>query len=118
MAAIGVVAHEMGHAVVTQLRADSRIPYENEAAADCLAGVFTRQSEHDGSLEAGDLEEAFFGMAAAGDPSPELTGNRRIDERILTRAALLGHATREQRLTNFTRGYEHGASACVSVLRA
>jgi predicted metalloprotease len=116
MAAIGVVAHEMGHAVVSQLRADSRIPYENEAAADCLAGAFTRESERDGSLEEGDLEEAFFGMAAAGDPPPELTGNRRVDTRILTRAALLGHGTREQRLENFTAGYERGARACVSAL--
>ena len=118
MAAIGVIAHEMGHAVVSQLRADSRIPYENEAAADCLAGAFTRESEQDGSLEEGDLEEAFFGMAAAGDPPPELTGNRRVDERILTRAALLGHGTREQRLANFTAGYERGAGACVARLRA
>jgi predicted metalloprotease len=118
MAAIGVIAHEMGHAVVSQLRADSRIPYENEAAADCLAGAFTHESERDGSLEEGDLEEAFFGMAAAGDPPPELTGNRRVDARILTRAALLGHGTREQRLANFTAGYEHGAGACVARLGA
>lgn len=118
MAAIGVIAHEMGHAVVSQLRADSRIPYENEAAADCLAGAFTRESEHDGSLEEGDLEEAFFGMAAAGDPPPELTGNRRVDARILTRAALMGHGTREQRLANFTAGYERGAGVCVSRLRS
>lgn len=118
MAAIGVVAHEMGHAVVSQLRADSRIPYENEAAADCLAGVFTRDSERDGTLEAGDLEEAFFGMAAAGDPAPELTGNRRIDARIQTRAALLGHGTREQRLANFRTGYERGAGACVPAFRS
>jgi predicted metalloprotease len=117
MAAIGVIAHEMGHAVVSQLRADSRIPYENEAAADCLAGAFTRESEHDGSLEEGDLEEAFFGMAAAGDPPPALTGNRRVDARILTRAALMGHGTREQRLANFTAGYERGAAACVAPLR-
>ena len=117
MAAIGVIAHEMGHAVVSQLRADSGIPYENEAAADCLAGAFTRESEKDGSLEEGDLEEAFFGMAAAGDPPPALTGNRRVDARILTRATLLGHGTREQRLANFTTGYERGAPACVSRLR-
>jgi uncharacterized protein len=116
MAAIGVIAHEMGHAVVSQLRADSRIPYENEAAADCLAGAFTRESEHDGSLEAGDLEEAFFGMAAAGDPPPALTGDRQIDARILARRSLLGHGTREQRLSNFTTGYERGASACVARL--
>jgi uncharacterized protein len=118
MAAIGVIAHEVGHAIVTQLRVDSRIPYENEAAADCLSGVFTRDSEEDGSLEEGDLEEAFFGMAAAGDPPPALTGNRRVDARILTRAALLGHGTREQRLANFTAGYEHGAAACVSAFRS
>jgi predicted metalloprotease len=116
MAAIGVIAHEMGHAVVTQLRADSPIPYENEAAADCLAGVFTKESERDGTLEPGDLDEAFFGLAAAGDPTPELTGNRRIDARILTRASLLGHGTRAQRLANFRSGYERGAGACVSRL--
>ena len=118
MAAIGVVAHEMGHAVVSQLRADSPIPYENEAAADCLAGAFTRESQHDGSLEAGDLEEAFFGLAAAGDPPPELTGNRRIDARITARASLLGHGTREQRLSNFRSGFERGAGACVDRLRS
>jgi uncharacterized protein len=118
MAAIGVIAHEVGHAVVSQLRVDSRIPYENEAAADCLAGAFTRESDHDGSLEEGDLEEAFFGMAAAGDPPPALTGNRRVDARILTRAALLGHGTREQRLDNFTRGFEGGAGTCVAGLRS
>jgi predicted metalloprotease len=118
MAAIGVVAHEMGHAVVSQLRADSRIPYENEAAADCLAGAFARESQHDGSLEPGDLDEAFFGMAAAGDPPPELTGNRRIDARILARASLLGHGTREQRLANFTAGFARGAGACVARLRS
>ena len=117
MAAIGVIAHEMGHAVVSQLGADSRIPYENEAAADCLAGAFTEQSARDGSLEPGDLEEAFFGLAAAGDPTPQLTGNRRVDERIVTRASLMGHGTRDQRLANFRTGYDRGAGACVSALR-
>ena len=114
MAAIGVIAHEMGHAVVVQLGADSRVPYENEAAADCLAGAFTQQSARDGSLEAGDLDEAFFGLAAAGDPTPQLTGNRRVDERILTRASLMGHGTREQRLANFRSGFDGGPGVCVS----
>jgi predicted metalloprotease len=117
MAAIGVIAHEMGHAVVVQLGASSRIPYENEAAADCLAGVFTEESARDGSLEAGDLEEAFFGLAAAGDPTPELTGDRRLDTRILRRASMVGHGTREQRLASFRAGYENGASVCVDALR-
>ena len=117
MAAVGVIAHEMGHAVVSQLGADSRIPYENEAAADCLAGAFTQQSAKDGSLEAGDLDEAFFGVAAAGDAPPQLTGNRRIDSRILTNAALMGHGTREQRLANFNAGYRRGEGACLDAPR-
>ncbi len=114
MAAIGVIAHEMGHAVVVQLGEDSRVPYENEAAADCLAGAFTQQSARDGSLEAGDLDEAFFGLAAAGDPTPQLTGDRRLDQRVVRRASLMGHGTREQRLANFQSGYRGGAGSCVS----
>lgn len=117
MAAVGIIAHEMGHAVAIQLRRDSPIPYENEAMADCLAGVFTRRSAEDGSLEKGDLEEAFFGLAAAGDPTPEFTGDRRTDRRIATRAAMMGHGTREQRLSNFKAGYDGGGGACIEGLR-
>ena len=116
MAAVGIIAHEMGHAVAIQLGADSPVPYYNEATADCLAGVFTQRSARNGSLEPGDLDEAFHGLAAAGDPTPQLTGNRRIDARISYRAALMGHGTREQRLTNFRTGYEHGAGACLAEL--
>ena len=113
MAAVGIIAHEIGHAVAIQLGADSPVPYENEAAADCLAGVFTRRAERDGSLEPGDLDEAFHGLASAGDPTPQLTGNRRIDRRIVYRAALMGHGTREQRLANFRAGYDGDAGACL-----
>jgi len=116
MAAVGIIAHEMGHAVAMQLGVDSPVPYYNEAAADCLAGAFTQRSARDGSLEPGDLDEAFHGLAAAGDPTPQLTGNRRVDRRISYRAALMGHGTREQRLANFRAGYEGGANACLSEL--
>lgn len=116
MAAVGIIAHEIGHAVAIQLGVDSPVPYYNEATADCLAGVFTQRSAHDGSLEPGDLDEAFHGLAAAGDPTPRLTGNRRVDARISYRAALMGHGTREQRLANFRSGYERGASACLPEL--
>lgn len=114
MAGIGVVAHEMGHAVAIQLGYTSPIAYENEAIADCLAGAFARHADENGSLEPGDVEEAFFGMAAAADPTPELTGNRRIDRRILTRAARMGHGTREQRMGNFRSGLSGGARACLA----
>jgi predicted metalloprotease len=117
MVAVGIIAHEMGHAVAMQLGETSPVPYENEATADCLAGAFTQQSKRDGTLETGDLEEAFFGMAAAGDPTPEYTGNRRIDSRISMRAALLGHGTREQRQANFKAGFDGGAGACLPAFR-
>jgi predicted metalloprotease len=117
MAAVGIIAHEMGHAVAIQLGEDSRVPYQNEATADCLAGAFTQQSSRDGSLEPGDLDEAFFGLAAAGDPTPQPTGDARLDARIARRMAVLGHGTREQRLANFKAGYEGGAGACLAEFR-
>lgn len=113
MAAVGIIAHEMGHAVAIQLGHQSRMVYQNEATADCLAGAFAEQSGRDGSLEAGDLEEAFFGMYAAGDPQPELTGDRRMDYRILRVASVMGHGTRDQRLANFRQGLHGGAGVCL-----
>ena len=112
MAGIGVIAHEMGHAVAMQLGYASPVAYDNEAVADCLAGAFARHADDNGSLEPGDVEEARGGMAAAADPTPELTGNRRIDRRILRQAALMGHGTREQRMGNFRSGLSGGATAC------
>ena len=113
MAGLGVIAHEMGHAVAMQLGYDAPSSYENESVADCLAGAFAEQSKRDGSLEKGDEQEAFFGMASAGDPTPQLTGNRRVDRFILARAAAMGHGTREQRMENFSAGLHGGAGACL-----
>ena len=118
MAAVGIIAHEMGHAVSLQLGYRSRSTYAMEATADCLAGAFTDYAEQDGSLEPGDIDEAFFGMAAAGDPEPELTGDSRLDRRILRAASLMGHGTREQRTANFRRGLEGGAGACLDEFRS
>ena len=94
MAGIGVIAHEIGHAVAMQLGYESPVAYENEAAADCLAGAFARHADRSGSLEKGDVEEAFFGMAAAGDQSPQYTGYARRDRRIQLLSHLMGHVTR------------------------
>ncbi|HEX6575796.1 MAG TPA: neutral zinc metallopeptidase [Gemmatimonadaceae bacterium] len=117
MAAVGIIAHEMGHAVSLQLGYRSRSTYAMESVADCLAGAFTEESGRNGSLEDGDIEEAFFGMAAAGDPTPELTGDERLDRRILRVASVMGHGTREQRTANFRRGLEGGPGACLDVFR-
>ena len=113
MATVGVIAHEVGHAVAIQLGYTSPFTYVNEATADCLAGAFARASRADGTLEEGDLEEAYYGMAMAGDAEPELTGNARVDVRIRRRAALMGHGTREQRMENFERGLDRGPPGCL-----
>jgi predicted metalloprotease len=113
MAAVGIIAHEMGHAVALQLGLRFRATYANEATADCLAGAFAQQSARDGSLEKGDVEEALFGMAAAGDPVPQLTGDQRVDRRILRVASLMGHGTDEQRTSNFRHGLDGGPDACI-----
>lgn len=117
MTGIGVIAHEMGHAVALQLGDWSRSSYDNEATADCLAGAFARQAQHDGSLEAGDIDEALFGMALAGDPTPEPTGNRRLDRVIQARLARESHGTKDQRTQNFRAGLEGGGGACLEELR-
>ena len=117
MAAVGIIAHEMGHAVAMQLGYQSRDSYENESVADCLAGAFAKQSEHDGYLEDGDIDEAFFGMSLAGDPTPEPTGNRRLDAAIKSRLARQSHGTKEQRTENFRTGLDGGAGACLEDFR-
>jgi predicted metalloprotease len=113
MAGIGIIAHEIGHAVAIQLGDASRDSYENESTADCLAGAFALQAQKDGQLENGDLDEAFFGMAAAGDPTVELTGNQRVDQRITSRMQRMAHGTSAQRTSNFKEGYEAGAGGCL-----
>jgi len=117
MTAIGIIAHEMGHAVAMQLGYRSPRSYDNEAAADCLAGAFALQADRDGSLEAGDLDEAELGMSMAGDPTPETTGNVRYDAMVRARLARQSHGTREQRVENFRDGYDGGAGACLEEFR-
>lgn len=117
MAALGVIAHEMGHAVALQLGFDSPRSYDNEAVADCLAGAFAQQSKKDGSLEPGDEQEAFYGMSMGGDPTPQPTGNERVDRRIRARLAAMGHGTKEQRMDNFKSGLEGGPGACLPDFR-
>jgi predicted metalloprotease len=117
MAAVGIIAHEMGHAVAMQLGFISRRTYENEAVADCLAGAFARRAGEDGSLEAGDLDEAFVAMAAAGDPEFQSTGSRRLDARRAAILAREGHGTRDQRMRNFRNGLQGGGGVCLDDLR-
>src|SRR4051812_8930682 len=116
MAGIGVVAHEMGHAAAMQLGFASRASYDNEAVADCLAGTFVRRLQQDttlGKLESGDLDEALEGVAAAGDPAVELTGNARVDARRQAMLRRMSHGTSEQRVSNFKTGMSQGIRGCL-----
>jgi predicted metalloprotease len=113
MTAVGIIAHEMGHAVAMQLGHESRSSYENESTADCLAGAFAQQAQRNGELEKGDLDEAFYGMSLAGDPTLQPTGNERLDARLQSRLARQSHGTREQRMENFRDGLEGGAKTCL-----
>ena len=117
MVAVGVIAHEMGHAVAMQLGYRSRSSYGNESTADCLAGAFTKQAQKDGSIEDGDIDEAFYGMSLAGDPTPEPTGNARYDRIVQARLARQSHGTKDQRMQNFRNGLEGGAEACLDSFR-
>jgi predicted metalloprotease len=114
MAGIGIIAHEMGHAVAMQLGYHARDSYTNESTADCLAGAFAKQAQRDGSLEQGDVEEALYGMSLAGDPVLQPTGNRRMDAMLQRRLARESHGTKEQRQDNFRTGFSGGAKACLS----
>ncbi|HYW30395.1 MAG TPA: neutral zinc metallopeptidase [Gemmatimonas sp.] len=117
MVGVGIIAHEVGHAVAMQLGFRSRNSYANEAVADCLAGAFANRSDADGSLEQGDVEEAFFGMAMAGDPVLQPTGDADVDRKLAARLAHASHGTREQRMSNFQNGFEGGSGACMAQFR-
>ncbi len=115
MAGIGIIAHEMGHAVALQAGAVFRDSYGNESTADCLAGAFAQQADHDGQLEKGDIEEALYGMSMAGDPTPQPTGNTRVDARVASRLARESHGTEDQRVANFKSGLAGGPGACLEI---
>jgi uncharacterized protein len=117
MVAVGVIAHEMGHAVAMQLGYQSRSSYANESTADCLAGAFTKQAQKDGSIEDGDIDEAFYGMSLAGDPTPGPTGNARYDRIVQARLARQSHGTKDQRMQNFRNCLEGGEEACLDSFR-
>jgi len=117
MAGVGIIAHEMGHAVAIQLGHEYRSSYQNESTADCLAGAFTQESQHNGSLENGDIDEEVFGISMSGDPTLTPTGDARRDARMHAELARFAHGTKDQRLDNFRRGLNGGPAACLADFR-
>ncbi|MEY2474805.1 MAG: uncharacterized protein QOG87_120 [Actinomycetota bacterium] len=102
-----VIAHEFGHHVQTVLRLDAeRQQGGNEASvrfelqADCLAGVWGRDADRRGVLEAGDVEEGLAAAASVGDDRIQEATQGRADPESFT------HGSSEQRMAAFQRGFQ------------
>ncbi|MFG1707198.1 neutral zinc metallopeptidase [Nonomuraea sp. M3C6] len=96
-----IIPHEFGHAVQAQLQTGFELNVQMELQADCYAGGTLSALVSSGTLraEAGDENELFTSLAAAGDPTDDW----------LNPAA---HGTAEQRQTSFLTGYRNGVGAC------
>ena len=109
-----VIAHEVGHHVQNQLgifgngKGDS---VKIELQADCLAGVWAKDAEQRGELEAGDLGEALNAASQIGDDAIQ----RR--ETGVVRPETFTHGTSAQRKASFQAGYDGGPPACGVNLR-
>ncbi len=106
-----VIGHELGHHVQNLYgRLDSgsnKESIEVELQADCLAGVWARDAEKRGLLEAGDLAEALDAAAAIGDDAIQQQTTGKIHRESWT------HGSSAQREKAFRTGHEGGnASAC------
>ena len=112
-----VLAHEVGHHVQNLLgiaqevrrkqqaasRAEAnRLSVRLELQADCLAGVWGRNMDSRGLLEAGDLEEALNTASAIGDDRLQRQSMGRVVPDSFT------HGTSAQRLHWFRRGFDSG----------
>ena len=67
--------------------------------ADCLAGGWTADADGRGLIEANAVDVAVYLLARLGEPAREVGPNR-------------GHASSEQRVRAFLRGYDRGTEAC------
>ncbi|GJM19901.1 MAG: metalloprotease [Phycisphaeraceae bacterium] len=113
-----VVAHEVGHHVQRLLGATDRVDAMRgriseaemnelsvrlELQADFYAGVWAHHAQRMfGSLEDGDLAEAFGAAAAVGDDRIQLRSRGHVVPESFT------HGTSEQRMRWFRLGYEAG----------
>jgi predicted metalloprotease len=97
------IAHELGHAVVSQMNRHTprrgsmqRLHgYGEEKVADCLAGVLTRAATEQKLLTAGTLAEAESTMAVIG----QLNSQKE-------------HPSWKVRYSSFLSGYRNGVDAC------
>jgi predicted metalloprotease len=116
-----VVAHEVGHHVqhmlgiaeqVDQARrrldatAANQLSVRVELQADCLAGVWAKQSASQrNTLEQGDIEEGLNAASAIGDDRLQRRSQGHVVPDSFT------HGTSEQRTRWFSRGFQSGDTA-------
>ena len=124
-AAAYVIAHEVGHHVqnvlgvnesFNQLAAGmdatgrNALSVKMELQADCLAGVWAKQTDRiNKSLEQGDMEEALDAASAVGDDRLQSRSGGQVVPDSFT------HGTSAQRLAAFRRGHDQGdAQTCLN----
>jgi uncharacterized protein len=111
-----VLAHELGHHVQHLLGIDEKVRREQERdpyganalsvrlelQADCYAGVWGHESQHENILEAGDLESGLSAAAAVGDDRLQRQATGRVNKETFT------HGSSAQRVWWFKRGFDSG----------
>ena len=116
-----VIAHEVGHHVQNLIgvtgkvdamrgrvseREMNALSVRVELQADCLAGVWTRQSQQGKNwLEQGDIEEAMNAAGRIGDDALQRQSQGTVRPETFT------HGTSEQRMRWFQRGMQGGSLA-------
>ncbi len=120
-----VVSHEVGHHIQNLLgvnesfqnktsgmdaKGRNLLSVQVELQADCLAGVWARQTDQlNKSLEVGDIDEAMRAAAAVGDDRLQEATRGEVVPDSFT------HGTSAQRLAAFKRGHAEGdTQACLN----
>jgi predicted metalloprotease len=110
-----VIAHEVGHHVQNLLGILPKVDEQRQAAggaeanrlsvrlelqADCFAGIWAREAEKEGVLEAGDMDEALTAAAAVGDDTLQKRGQGRVVPESFT------HGSAAERTRWFKQGFD------------
>ena len=106
-AVAAIIAHELGHAWQIPNMTSEKLqqPIWREHFGDCAAGTFLRAMNDSGHLDtlgAGDIDEAWNGIASIGDDLPEDNPN--------------AHGSPELRTEWLRYGWDNGAQACVDAV--
>lgn len=97
-----VLAHEWGHAVGSRASANLPANVFGELQADCFAGAYAAWADQNGTLDAGDLDEAVFAMYRVRDAA----GTPWLDPDA--------HGSSLDRIRSFSVGLDEGPAKCAN----